>query len=96
MAGMITTDSPLRHPLQTIVSLGQLYGVVLYYATSTFDHTMYGVSYSRPEAFYFYGYYILMNFFWMVIPIVLIYNSTTAGAEAFKIAKAASVAKKGM
>jgi cholestenol delta-isomerase len=65
---MITTEHPLRHPLQIIVSLGQLYGDVLYYGTSTFDHVMFGKVYSRPEPYYFYGYYVLMNAFWIVIP----------------------------
>ena len=66
---MIATDHPLRHPLQIIVSLGQLYGDVLYYATSMFDHYMFAKSYSRPEPYYFYGYYVLMNAFWIVIPL---------------------------
>lgn len=65
---MITTDHPLRHPLQIIVSSGQVYGDILYYATSMFDHYLLGVTYSRPEAYYFWGYYFLMNFFWIVIP----------------------------
>jgi len=58
----------MRHPLQIVVSLGQFYGDILYYATSMFDHYLLGVSYSRPEAYYFWGYYFLMNFFWIVIP----------------------------
>lgn len=65
---MITVEHPLRHPLQAMVSLGQLYGDILYYATSLFDHYYLGISYSRPEAYYFWGYYFLMNFFWIVIP----------------------------
>lgn len=51
-----------------MVSLGQFYGDVLYYATSLFDHYYLGITYSRPEAYYFWGYYFLMNFFWIVIP----------------------------
>lgn len=65
---MIATDHPLRHPLQALVSTGQIYGDILYYATSMFDHYMLDVQYSRPEAFYFWGYYVLMNAFWIVIP----------------------------
>ena len=68
VAGMIATDHHLKYPLQAIVSLGQIYGLILYYATSMFDHYMLGRTYSRPEAFYFWGYYFLMNFFWMVFP----------------------------
>jgi len=58
----------MRHPLQLIVSLGQIYGLVLYYGTSMFDHYHYNIAYSRPEAYYFWGYYFLMNFFWIVFP----------------------------
>lgn len=67
-ASLITKQSPLRHPIQIIVSLGQLYGDVLYYATSLFDYYSYGVYYSRPERYYFWGYYVLMNWFWIMIP----------------------------
>lgn len=68
VAGLIAKDHPLRHPLQTIVSMGQLYGDLLYYATSMFDHYCYEINYSRPERFYFWGYYFFMNFIWIVIP----------------------------
>ncbi|EON62162.1 hypothetical protein W97_01381 [Coniosporium apollinis CBS 100218] len=84
VAHMITTEHPLRHPLQAIVSLGQLYGDVLYYATSMFDHYYLEKSYWRPEAYYYWCYYVFMNLFWIVIPLILLYNSTTAGGRAFK------------
>lgn len=65
---MIIVEHPLRHPLQALVSLGQIYGDILYYATSMFDHYHKGVTYCRPEAYYFWGYYFFMNFIWIVIP----------------------------
>ena len=55
--------------MQLIVSLGQLYGDVLYYATSMFDHYYKGVSYCRPEPYYFWFYYFFMNVFWIVVPL---------------------------
>ena len=58
----------MRHPIQIIVSLGQLYGDVLYYGTALFDHYYKGLTYSRPEAYYFWGYYVAINFIWVVIP----------------------------
>ncbi|KAF1996367.1 EBDP4, emopamil-binding protein [Amniculicola lignicola CBS 123094] len=82
-AGMIATDHPLRYPFQTIVSLGQLYGDVLYYATSMFDECILNVRYSRPEAAYYWGYFVLMNSFWIVIPGILIYTSVGACWRAF-------------
>ncbi|KAF1809533.1 3-beta-hydroxysteroid-Delta(8),Delta(7)-isomerase [Eremomyces bilateralis CBS 781.70] len=79
----IATDHPLRHPFQIIVSLGQLYGDVLYYSTSMFDHYMKGLMYSRPEPYYFYGYYVMMNAPWIVIPLYLIYQSMGVSYKAF-------------
>ncbi|KAL2267791.1 hypothetical protein VTJ83DRAFT_5068 [Remersonia thermophila] len=78
IAYFVTTDHPLRHPLTILVSSGQLYGTVLYFATAVFDETIYGKAYSRPEPYYFYGYYILMNGFWIVIPATVIFNSFKA------------------
>ncbi|KAF1986741.1 Emopamil-binding protein [Aulographum hederae CBS 113979] len=77
VAWTITTQHVLRYPLQIIVSLGQLYGDVLYYGTSMFDHYILDISYSRPEAFYFWGYYVLMNAFWIVIPFYLIWSAVS-------------------
>lgn len=41
---------------------------MLYYATAFFDHYVMDVTYSRPEAFFFWFYFILMNAFWIAIP----------------------------
>jgi cholestenol delta-isomerase len=83
-AGLIAYDHPLRYPLQLIVSLGQFYGDVLYYATSMFDHYILNVSYSRPEASYYWGYFVLMNAFWIVIPGLLMIQSVNATVSAFR------------
>lgn len=68
VAFFITNSHPLRHPLQIIVCVGQIYGLILYYATSMFDHYYAQITYSRPEFLYFWGYYFFMNFIWMVFP----------------------------
>jgi cholestenol delta-isomerase len=83
-AYMIATNHPLRHPFQLIVSLGQLYGDVLYYTTSLFDEYILNVRYSRPEAFYYWFYFVLMNSFWIVIPGILIWSSVGWMGRAFK------------
>lgn len=69
IAAMIAVDHPLRFPLQGVVSLGQLYGDVLYYGTSAFDYAVYGVGCSRPEGRYFWGYFVFLNAFWIAIPL---------------------------
>lgn len=33
-----------------------------------FDNYYKGLTYSRPEAWYFWGYFVFMNFIWIVIP----------------------------
>lgn len=68
LAYFITVNHPLRHPFQALVSTGQLYGDVLYYATSLFDFYILGLEYSRPEPAIFWGYFVLMNAFWIVFP----------------------------
>ena len=65
---MIATEHPVRHPLQALVSTGQIYGDILYYATSLFDHHFKGLTYYRPEVYFFWAYYFFMNFIWIVIP----------------------------
>ncbi|KAI2628514.1 3-beta-hydroxysteroid-Delta(8),Delta(7)-isomerase [Hypoxylon sp. NC1633] len=82
-AWFIVTNHPLRHPLQSIISLGQLYGDVLYYGTFTFDLVISGIEYSRPEPAYFWCYYMLMNAFWIIIPLCLLTQSTRETAKAF-------------
>ncbi|CAG8076560.1 unnamed protein product [Penicillium salamii] len=71
---MIVTKSPYRHPTQMLVSMGQLYGDVLYYATSMMEDYYHGRSYSRPETYYYWGYFIFMNTFWVFIPGELLGN----------------------
>jgi len=92
---MIATDHPMRYALQSIVSLGQLYGDVLYYATCSFDKFVVGVVYSRPEAYYYYGYYVLMNSFWIVIPLGLVWQSVAETGSAFAKVQAARREAKG-
>lgn len=86
-AYFIATDHPLRHPFQMIISLGQLYGDVLYYATCTFDKIVEKLVYCRPEDYYFYCYYILMNAFWIVIPLFLLVKSSVEVKRAFAALK---------
>ncbi|KAF2621448.1 3-beta-hydroxysteroid-Delta(8),Delta(7)-isomerase [Macroventuria anomochaeta] len=89
-AYLIAVDHPLRYSLQLIVSLGQFYGDVLYYATSLFDHYILDVAYTRPEAAYYWGYFVLMNFFWIAVPGYLMYQSVDASVRAFRAVNDAS------
>ncbi|KAH7322693.1 Emopamil-binding protein [Stachybotrys elegans] len=90
----ILVDHPHRHPVQLIVSLGQLYGDVLYYATCLFEHTVYGIFYCRPESFYFWAYFVFCNAFWIVIPLILLWGSVKEMAAAAAKVKALEKASK--
>jgi hypothetical protein len=68
VAYLTATRHSLRHPIQVIVCMSHLYGDMLYYATSLFDEYVHGRPYSRPEPYYFWLYYFLMNFIWIIVP----------------------------
>ncbi|PHH53533.1 3-beta-hydroxysteroid-Delta(8),Delta(7)-isomerase [Ceratocystis fimbriata CBS 114723] len=64
----IVLRSPLRILLTTLVSMGHLYGVVLYYSTCYVEHAFTGRSHSRPEFLYFWVYYAGCNIPWAIVP----------------------------
>ncbi|GES60269.1 emopamil binding protein [Aspergillus terreus] len=84
IAYCIAVQHPVRHALQLIMSLGQVYGDVLYYATSMFGDWFHGVSFCRPEGYYFWFYYFFFNAIWMVIGSYYVYQSATEITRAFK------------
>ncbi|CAM9166709.1 unnamed protein product [Bubo scandiacus] len=55
---------PTRYVLQLLVSLGQLYGDVLYFATEARA----GWSHSDPQPLYFWGYFVGLNGVWVLVP----------------------------
>ncbi|KAF4078194.1 hypothetical protein AMELA_G00196570 [Ameiurus melas] len=61
-----------RYVLQLIVSLGQLYGAVLYFFTEHRDGYMHS-EYGHP--IYFWFYFVFMNVLWIVVPFTLILDS---------------------
>lgn len=70
-AWAVMTQRPWRWALTLIVSLGQLYGDVLYYATCYLE----GFVHSRPEWLYFWFYFVIINAIWIVIPSSIIFFS---------------------
>ncbi|KAJ5930959.1 hypothetical protein N7466_006452 [Penicillium verhagenii] len=84
----IIKDHPLRHPLQSIISLGQLYGDILYFATTSFNETIAQIISCRPETFYFWFYYVFFNAWWIVIPLLLVLHSSKETAASFTKVKA--------
>ncbi|XP_074023179.1 3-beta-hydroxysteroid-Delta(8),Delta(7)-isomerase-like [Numenius arquata] len=62
---------PTRYILQLLVSLGQLYGDVLYFATEARA----GWSHSDPRPFYFWGYFVGLNGVWVLVPALLLLDA---------------------
>lgn len=83
-AYLITVQHPYRFPIQALVSTGQIYGLILYYATCLFDLYHENISYCRPGAYYFWFYFFFVNFIWMVIPGYLLYQSVARTGDAFR------------
>jgi cholestenol Delta-isomerase len=87
--------------VQALVSTGQFYGDLLYFATTIFDDVYSGKIYYRPEPFYFWVYFVFMNCFWLIVPgctlsgvppkplglpsLVCLYSSIKASANAFAV-----------
>ncbi|XP_031421376.1 3-beta-hydroxysteroid-Delta(8),Delta(7)-isomerase [Clupea harengus] len=65
-------NQPYRYVLQLIISLGQLYGAVLYFYTEHRDDYIHS-EYGHP--IYFWFYFVFMNVLWIVIPFVLIVDA---------------------
>lgn len=65
-------NKPYRFVLQLIISVGQLYGDVLYFYTEHRDgyiHSEFG------HPIYFWFYFVFMNGLWIVIPLILIVDA---------------------
>ncbi|XP_028850418.1 3-beta-hydroxysteroid-Delta(8),Delta(7)-isomerase isoform X2 [Denticeps clupeoides] len=65
-------NRPYRFVLQLIISLGQLYGAVLYFYTEHRDGYIHS-EFGHPVYFWFY--FVFMNVLWIVIPLLLIVDS---------------------
>ncbi|KAI5307729.1 hypothetical protein KEM55_007577 [Ascosphaera atra] len=44
--------------------------------TNIFDEVYNGVTYCRPEAYYFWFYYFFMNWIWIMVPGYYLYDAT--------------------
>ncbi|KAI3647420.1 hypothetical protein MP228_007641 [Amoeboaphelidium protococcarum] len=64
-------QTPARYLLQLLVSVGQLYGCVVYYVSSWY-HNFPEVN---PHPQYFWGYFVLCNLPWIIVPIMLTVDS---------------------
>ncbi|KAF7559965.1 hypothetical protein G7046_g4188 [Stylonectria norvegica] len=81
---ILTHARRVRHVLQIVVSTAHLYGVALYYLTNYTETRASGVAYSRPEAVYYWLYYVGFNLPWAVVPLVLLRQSWGEMGRAFE------------
>ncbi|KAF9350162.1 hypothetical protein BGX34_001377, partial [Mortierella sp. NVP85] len=58
-----------------------LYGTILYYLTTMIE----GSPHCDPHPYYVYFYFAFFNFFWMVVPIILIVQSSKNLHTAMKL-----------
>ncbi|KAJ3236884.1 hypothetical protein HDU81_010249 [Chytriomyces hyalinus] len=71
IAYLIYRDDPARHVLQVIVSLGQLYGLLIYYITAHFAN----YEHSSPAFLHFVVYFWGFNAPWFFIPLAVLRSS---------------------
>ncbi|ORY03962.1 Emopamil-binding protein [Basidiobolus meristosporus CBS 931.73] len=90
VAYAIYTNSPGRHVAQISVSICQLYGCVLYYLTTLFE----GSPHCDPHPLYFWFYFVIINAFWTIIPMILIKQSWSAIYRGMAIANQVSASNK--
>ncbi|KAI5286293.1 hypothetical protein KEM52_002057 [Ascosphaera acerosa] len=91
---LIIKQSPYRHPLQMVISGGQIYGDILYFMTCWFNEYFYGLVYCRPEAYYYWFYYFFFNFLWIVIPGYYLQDSIRTIAATFRKLSAVQATQK--
>ena len=69
------TGSRHRYPLQLVVSLCQLYGDTLYMCIEYKEGFVHG-EFGHPLHFWFY--FVFLNLFWIVVPLLLIIQANRA------------------
>jgi cholestenol delta-isomerase len=83
---LIYKNDPARHFYQIIISLGQLYGDILYYTTTISDG-----GHWHPHPYYYWFYFVFMNMFWIIIPLCILVSS---GKEVIRALRATLSLKK--
>jgi len=75
----LATRKPYSDVLQLAVSLGQLYGCLVYYTTAILEGDNFAAS-----PFYYYAYYVGANASWVVIPALITIRSWERICQSFK------------
>ena len=75
----IAAGKSYSHILQFAISLGQLYGVGVYYITAILEGDNFAAS-----SFHYYAYYIGANASWIVVPLIIAIRSWRYICAAFE------------
>lgn len=68
-----------RFVLQLVISMGQIYGDVLYFMTEYFDEFQHG---EVGHPLYFWFYFVFLNTVWLVVPGILVFDSVRQLSQA--------------
>lgn len=79
----IAAKSTYEHTLQVVISIAQLYGDIVYFATVVLA----GVEICAPGPVYFWFYFMFMNGIWIVVPLLITIRSWKAINVAFASTK---------
>ena len=84
----IATGKSYNYILQFAISLGQLYGVAVYYITAILEGDNFSAS-----SFYYYAYYIGANALWTSIPSIIAIRSWRKICAAFQVQQGGQIKK---
>ncbi|KAL7124596.1 hypothetical protein ABFS83_14G059500 [Erythranthe nasuta] len=76
----IATKKSYSNILQIAISLGQLYGTLVYFITSILE----GDNFATNE-FYYYAYYVMANVWWIIIPTTILVHCWKKICAAFEV-----------
>ncbi|XP_074646251.1 3-beta-hydroxysteroid-Delta(8),Delta(7)-isomerase-like [Tubulanus polymorphus] len=81
-AVMYIRNNPWRYSVQLAVSLGQLYGTILYFVVEYLDGFQHGILW---HPVYFWFYFVFMNIWWFIVPLILSVQSMRQLSSAQKL-----------
>ncbi|KAI9101976.1 emopamil binding protein [Phlyctochytrium arcticum] len=87
----ILVNAPWTPILTFLVSTGQLYGDVLYYATTLYE----GAPHCSSSPFHFWFYFVTLNAFWIVIPGAIMWSSAKTITKAVAVVQGQTIKAKG-
>jgi len=92
IAWAMAAGKPWRLPLMMLTAFGQLYGCVLYFATSWHG----GFADVRPEPIFYWFYFWIINSVWIVVPTYVCFYAWGKMTEGVRVMEAPAVKAAGL